>query len=57
MVEDLVLECGTELITGHILKDACTNNLDFDGIMKDIKTAVAEAINYKDSNALTINLI
>jgi len=43
LVEELVAECGHELVTGHILKDACTQNLDFEGIKKDLVTAVKEA--------------
>ena len=56
-VEELVSLCGEELITGHILKDACTHNLDVDGIKKDIKLAVSEAKQFDNPNALTINLI
>lgn len=56
-VEDLVNECGHEVITGHILKDACTHNLDVEGIKKDIRTAVQEAQLFENPNALTINLI
>lgn len=56
-VEELVHLCGHEVITGHILKDACTLNLDMEGIKKDIQTAVSEAKQFENPNALTINLI
>lgn len=45
------------MITGHILKDACTNNLDLEGIKNDIRTAVSEAEQFENPNAMTINLI
>jgi len=56
-VEELVNMCGNEVLTGHILTDACTHNLELEGIKKDIKTAVEEAQQFDHPHALTINMI